>query len=157
MEIFMKLLTLTLSILLYGVTSFACVPNTVVLNDAAQLTAEGLYDSIEKKITISLDAIESRLKKTGSAVINATDSAKQVTHKVIYLGSVKEDVTENGTTTTEIVQSSFLVKEIASGAERTLILKTNYLGNGIKSRSLGGPQEPKQDAEFKSLSRTVCQ
>lgn len=154
----MKFLTLTLSILLSGVTSLACVTNTVVLNDAAQLSALGIYDSGEKKISIDLDAIENRLKKTGSAVINATDSTGKVTHKVIYLGSVKEAVNENGISKMEVIQSSFLVKEFASGVERTLILKTNYLGNGVRSRdAVGGDQEPKQDQEFKSLFRTVCQ
>lgn len=154
----MKFLTLILSILLTGVTSLACVTNTVGLNDVAQLSALGIYDSGEKKISIDLDAIENRLKKTGSAVINATDSTGKVTHKVIYLGSVKEAVNENGISKMEIILSSFLVKEIASGVERTLILKTNYLGNGVRSRdTVVGAQEPKQDQEFKSLFRTVCQ
>ena len=154
----MKFLTLTLSILLTGATSLACVTNTVILNDKAQLSALGIYASDEMKISIDLDAIESRLKKTGSAVVNVTDSAGKVTHKVIYLGSVKEAVNENGIANMEVIQSSFLVKEIASGVEKTLILKTNYLGNGVRSRgAVVGDQEPKQDQEFKSLFRTVCQ
>jgi hypothetical protein len=154
----MKLMSLIITLMMVGNSSFACVTNSVALNDAAHLTALGLYDAIEKQITIDLEAIENRVKKTGSAIINATDSKNQVTHKVIYLGSLKEVVNENGSEKTEVIQTSFLVKDLSSGAEQTIILKTNYLGNGVRARaSATGNREPKRDQEFKTLLRTVCQ
>lgn len=150
-------LVLALAFLVYGQSSLACIVNSVDLNDATQLNAHGVYNPTTNQMDMDLASIENRVKKTGSAVINATDSKNQVTHKVVYLGSLKEDVSENGSTKTEIIQSAFLVKEIASGAERTVIFKTNYLGNGVRARaSASAEKAPKQDQEFKTLQRTVC-
>lgn len=150
-------LILAVAVFSYGQLARTCVVNSIDLNDATQLTALGVYNPTTKQFDMDLNLIENRVKKTGSAVINATDSKNRITHKVFYLGAMKEDVVENEMTKTEIIQSSFLVKDIASGAERTVVLKTNYLGNGVRTRaSVSTDKEPKQDQEFKTLQRTTC-
>lgn len=143
---------------LKGVAAFACAGERVTLNDNTVLMASGIYNNKEGKLDIDLDAFEARIKSRNSVTANATSSENKITHRVEYLGSVREVVKDaKGVETLEVIQSSYLVRDLKTNEEKVYVLRSNYLGNGVWARGVPGPEMPtKADQRFQSLFRAQC-
>ena len=124
-----KILVTIVSLFL-SINSYACVPEYLRLNTVALLAATGIYGS--DGLEYSVEDLKTELIDKGQAIHAVADETGINTHQVQYLGSVSD---EGG-----LIQSSFLVLEFATGAEKVAVLKSNYHGGGVFFK--GGPVKP---------------
>lgn len=122
------------TILITASSSYACMGGQVQLNDDTILLAEGIKDISENKVysfetLLTVKSFNSKMT-TGKA-IDILDSKNNKTHKIVILGSMKD---EKG-----IFFTSYLVKDLKTNKESIEIVKSNYAGNGSIYREL----EPK--------------
>ncbi len=134
-----------MAILLSSHHSQACPAGAVTLNDDTVLTADGIYDLSDKK-TLTIGELK---KDQGADIrLEITDSNGKTTHRVIVLGTFED---QGG-----IIQTTYLLKD-AQDKETLMVLKSNYRGNGERSRGFEAPESQAQkDAVFSSLYVAGC-
>ena len=141
----MKFLAILITALLSSQSALACMGATIVLNDDVTLTGEGI--SFKSGVKFNLNEL---IKKnmTGNEQL-ATDSNNIQTHSIVILGGLQD---KGG-----IMSVSYLVKNSKTGDERVYLLKSNYEGNGVRSRDMTPPtSELKKDEKFNLLMTAGC-
>ena len=129
MKISFKFLVMTV-FCFFSINSNACVPEYLRLNTVALLAATGIYGS--EGLEYSVQDLKTELIDKGQAIHVVVDEAGNNTHQVQYLGSISD---EGG-----LIQSSYLVLDFNTGAEKVAILKSNYHGGGVFFK--GGAAKP---------------
>lgn len=115
----------------WGTAALACPGGSVQLNDDTVLAADGIY-ALNPTQTLSIDVKSPQEKGKiwfSKANYTITDSKNQASHKVKIL-AVNED--KGG-----IISTVYHVTEISTNAEKTIMVQSNYFGNGTTARGIG--------------------
>jgi hypothetical protein len=124
----------------------ACPGAAIAINDDTTITADGIIGGTAK---FNVSHLQEMILRGQTASFVFTDKRKQSTHRVEYLGSVSD---EGG-----VVQSSYFVRDLRTGAEKTYMLYSNYQGGGITAKGLETPESTaKKDDRFNSLFTAGC-
>lgn len=133
--------------MLFANVANACPMSRVELNNSSWLGADGLYGS--KGLMVTIDDLQKYAAAGTGLTFKMKDKDHVVTHFINYLGSISD---KGG-----VMQSSYLIKEVNSGTEKVVVVKSNYLGNGTYSKDIGGANNGLQPIpEFSTLYNSRC-
>ena len=140
---------LLFAILMISSHAKACLPGLLKLNSVDALSADGLIGS--KGLMVTVEDMKQETVRKGVATYTMTDNKTgKETHNVVFLGSVDD---KDG-----VIQTSYLVKDLETNVEQVAILKSNYMGGGVRARSVGGEDTRKQtSSRYESLVVVGCQ
>lgn len=138
----MRNLILTLVFTL-SYSTFACMGSSIQLNDDTKLMGDGIVSGKEH---LKIDELK-ELKYIGINLESFNKSGTK-THDVVVLGYNGDD---GG-----IISTSFFVKETETGNEKVLFLKTNYIGDGVHSKSMFNDEKLTSDNVFDGLFKSGC-
>lgn len=137
-------LTLTISHL----GAFACPGAHVEINNSTWIAGDGIYGS--KGLEYSPEALQKMALDQGRAVLLLNDKSGISTHRLEFLGMMSD---EGG-----VIQSIYLLQDLKTKQEKTLVIKSNYSGNGVTAKGIDSPDSKlKPYYEYGSVLQAGCQ
>lgn len=118
--------------------SWACPPAALRINDNTWVTATGLESSI--RVPWAVGGMKLTVQKGVAAVFDLSDRENNLTHKLEYLGGVEH--------TGGIIQSIFLITDLITKVEKTIILKGRTILSGDSMQSADAPTVTKDLNDF---------
>jgi hypothetical protein len=154
MRIASKLGLFCLTLLMFSGSANACLGGYLRLNSTDGLTAEGIITSTDG-LAVSVEEMKKKIISGRRATYGLTEhGTSKVTHRVEYLGTIAD---EGG-----VIQSSYLVHDVAANSEKVVVLQSSYRGNNVRARGLAPQGQPINDVnikkrpEFKTLYSIGC-
>ncbi len=128
----------------FNMSSYACTRSKIELNNNAWLYGNGFLSGTDRYEIKDL-------KEHGyiGILLDVSDKDSNRTHEMMVLGY---DADDQG-----VLSTTYLIKDVKSGEEKVLLLKTNYAGNGSWKKGLSKKMDQTTpDEYFKSLSHAGC-